>query len=76
MPGTCMGHYRNVALCEVLCDDDGVPVTPKMISDRARGMVRVVQHYGPQNVGTTSRCAYQRTLVEAEAEAAQRNTER
>lgn len=55
-----MRPYRNVAVLEV---EPGA--APKMISERARGVVRIIAHYGPQNVGKTKRCAYERTLAKA-----------
>lgn len=54
------GPYRNVAVVEVEAGAE-----PKMISTRARGVRRIVRHYGPQSVGKTDRCAYRRTLAEA-----------
>jgi len=61
MPSKCWGQYRNVAVLEV---DPGVTQVA-MISERARGVRRIVWHSGPQNVGKTSRCAYERALTEA-----------
>lgn len=61
------GHYRNVAVVEYQGE------VPKMISPRARGMVRVVRHYGSHYVGRTARCAYRLTLAEAETLAQELN---
>jgi hypothetical protein len=60
--GTRRGHgrYRNVAVVEYRDH------LPKMISERARGMVRIVRHFGCHYVGTTPRCAYQRALDAAQ----------
>ena len=55
------GTYRNVAVVEI---EDEHP-RPKMISERARGVVRIVRHWGTCSVGTTSRCQYQIALREA-----------
>ena len=60
VPSTNPGNYRNVAVVET----DGM-TTPKMISERARGVVRIVAHWGKCNVGKTERGAYQRALAEA-----------
>lgn len=60
MPNSCMGRYKNVAVLEVEAG-----AAPKMISERSKGVVRIVVHYGPQNVGKTERCAYERTLRHA-----------
>ena len=69
MPSSCWGVYRNVAVVEVA---EGC-LYPAMISERARGVVRIVRHYGPQNVGKSERCAFQRTMREPNALANQLN---
>jgi len=66
MPGNCWGQYRRVAVVEVEAG-----VKPKMISERARGVVRVVQTWEKQHVGTTERCAFRRALIEARELAAE-----
>lgn len=63
--------YRNVALCLV---EDGV--WPKMIRKDAKGMIRIVEHYGPHYVGNTKNCAYYRVLLEAEARCIELSKER
>ena len=55
--------YRNVAVVEV---EPGHP-PPKMIRADARGLRRIVKHWGPQYVGKTQHCAYHRAVMEAEA---------
>jgi len=62
MPQSCWGIYRRVAVLEV---EDGVERVA-MISERARGVVRVVTTWERCNVGTSSRCAFARALTEAE----------
>jgi hypothetical protein len=69
MPSKCWGSYRRVAVIEVEAGVTGVA----MISERARGVRRIVETWEKLNVGTTSRCAYQRALDEARALAAQLN---
>ena len=68
MPSTCrFGEYRRVAVLEVdpqVLEAHGYD-EPRMISERARGVVRVVKTWDRLNVGTTERCAYRRALVEA-----------
>ena len=54
--------YRNVAVVEV---EPGC--MPKMIRVDAKGLRRIVKHWGPQYCGKTQACAYQRALMEAEA---------
>ena len=61
MPTTCWGRYRRVAVLEV---EDGVS-SVAMISDRARGCVRVVRTWERLYEGTTERCAYRVALSEA-----------
>lgn len=60
MPNSCKGTYRNIAVIETDCK-----TLPKMISDRARGCVRIVQYWGPCNVGTTPRSAFAKAQDEA-----------
>lgn len=55
-----LGRYRNVAVVEHA--EGGFPA---MISPRARGMIRIVRHFGACSVGKTDRCEYRRTLKEA-----------
>lgn len=68
MPSTCWGRYARVAVLEV-----EVGTHPTMISERARGVVRIVETWEKLNVGTSERCAYQRALAEAEELAADLN---
>lgn len=65
MPLKCWGKYRRVAVLEVDCAG-----LPSMISDRARGVVRVVRTWEKLNVGSTDRCAFEVALAEAYALAA------
>ncbi len=62
------GVYKNVAVVETDCLG-----TPKMITPRAKHLVRIVKHYGKLNVGTTERCAYQVALRRAAELAAELN---
>lgn len=62
MPGSCWGQYARVAVLEV---EEGVQAV-SMISERARGVVRVVRTWERLNVGKTSRCAYAVARAEAE----------
>lgn len=70
MPSSCGGRYRNVAVVEL---EDGFVGIPTMISTHARGVKRVVRHYGPQSVGKTDRCAYARAFKAAQALADEMN---
>jgi hypothetical protein len=73
MPSKCWGQYRRVALVQLTQEYTAKDWRPKMISDRARGVVRLID-YGHHNVGMTERCAYRRTLAQAEARARELNT--
>lgn len=55
--------YRKVAVVEVEDDFDGEPA---MISNRARGVIRIVDIWDRVYKGKTSKCAYARALHEAE----------
>lgn len=72
MPQSCKGRYRNVAL--VLLDQYHTArnLRPAMISERAKGVLRV-EHFGHHNVGKTDKCAYARALERAERIAFERN---
>lgn len=72
MPSSCMGIYRNVALVKLTQEYTALGLRPKLISERARGVL-AVDHRGAHFVGTTERCAFARALAEAVAEARNRN---
>ena len=57
MPSKCWGRYAKVAVVKL---EDGLPLDfrPAMISDRARGVVKVVELWDRCNVGKTDRCAF------------------
>ena len=63
MPNSCRGIYRRVAVVELT---PGFTKTPKMISERAIGIKRIVETWERLNVGKTHRCAYQVALMEAD----------
>jgi hypothetical protein len=67
MPSTVRHQYRRIALVEVT--DASRP--PKMISMRARGMVRIIETWEKLNVGRNVRSAYTVALREAEAKLAE-----
>ena len=66
MPASCFGRYGRVAVIEI---EDGLPADfqPAMISERARGVVRIVQTWEKCNIGKTDRCAFARARARAEA---------
>lgn len=73
MPASCWGRYARLAVIEVQPGVDSV----SMISERARGVVRIVRTWEKLHAGSTSRCARDRALDEAEELAARLNdTER
>ena len=61
MPSSCRGTYRNVAVLEV---DEGISAVT-MISERAKGVRKIVKMWRARNVGYTARCAFQIALKEA-----------
>lgn len=69
MPTTCWGRYRHTAVLEV--EDDAPP--PSMISERSRGVVRIVERYGPSHVGQTARSAHYKDVEAARATAERLN---
>lgn len=69
MPTSVKAQYRNVAILEI---EDGLDDV-SMISERAKGVKRIVKHYGPHHVGKTDRCSYRVALAEASAEVAAMN---
>lgn len=62
MPSSCWGRYGKIAIVEVKSEFNGVP---KMISERARGVVRIVYEWDRLHIGKTSRCEYERTMTKA-----------
>jgi len=56
------GRYKRVALVEVLPG-----AVPRMISERATGVVKIVRTWERLNVGTSGKCAFSRAKAEAEA---------
>jgi hypothetical protein len=64
------GQYRNVAVVEV---ESGA--RPAMISERAKGVVRIVKHWGGLSVGKTERSQYAVAFAEADALANKLNEE-
>ena len=59
MPARCKGTYRKVAVLEL----DPTHTDVAMISERARGVVRIVHLERKLNVGLTDKCAYERALA-------------
>jgi len=64
MPTSCWGRYRRVAVLEL---EPGFEGSPKFISERARGVARVVATWEKCNVGERKRSAYVRALAAAHA---------
>lgn len=64
------GSYKRVAVIEIEAGFEG---TPSMISERARGVARIVETWERCNVGKTTRSAFARAMAEAEALAAKLN---
>jgi hypothetical protein len=63
MGASCKGTYARVAVLEVEAGAE-----PEMISERAKGVVRIVRTWEKRNVGNGSgKCAYSKALTEARA---------
>ena len=71
MPTSCWGRYRNLAILEVVKG-----TFPKMISERARGVVDIRHYWGKLHDGKTNRSAFGRALEKAEKIAAELNAAR
>jgi hypothetical protein len=64
MPGSCWGKYKRVAVIE-LEDDCPADFVPAMISERSKGVKRIVRTWEKLNVGKTEHCAFGRAMDEA-----------
>lgn len=67
MPSSCKGRYSRVAVLELA---DGYE-RAAMISERAKGVVRICATWEKRSMGKTERCAYRVALREANALAAE-----
>lgn len=77
MPASCKGNYRKVAVIDVpywLTWNENYQ--PAMISERCKDVLRIIRDYGPQSVGKTERCGYQRALASARQLATDYNNSR
>ena len=72
MPASCRGPYRNVALVQLDQEFTSHDRRPKMISTRARGVLRLV-HMGHHFHGTSTRCAAFKAIALAMARAYELN---
>lgn len=64
MPSSCWGRYGKVGL--VIVDRDELPVgEPAMISERAIGVVEIIEVWDRLNMGTTDRCAFAKAKIAA-----------
>jgi hypothetical protein len=70
MPTSCWGRYRRAALVEV---EEGV--IPKMISMRARGVVRIVEVHEKLHAGETDRSAFGKAMFALQAKADRLNSD-
>ena len=71
--GMSFGNYRNVAVVQLTQEFTAQNKRPSMISDRARGILKIVWKRDRLHVGKTAKCEFNRTLAEAKAYAAQLN---
>jgi hypothetical protein len=65
---------RKVAVVELTDEYAASGERPKMISDRAKGVAKIVEVWDRLNVGKTDKCAYRVTLKEAQELAMRLNT--
>jgi hypothetical protein len=64
MPGSCWGRYRRIAIVEIVPGGS----MPRMISARARGVVRIVETWEKLHTGhraPNGDCAFSRAWKEA-----------
>jgi len=73
MPMSCKGRYGNVAVVELTEEYAAANKVPLLISERARGVARIVWHSGPCNIGSTDRCAFARAMIDAKHDAEKLN---
>ncbi len=64
MPSSCWGRYTNVALVQLNQEYTALNKRPKMISEHARGVLRI-RHLGHHAEGKTERCGAARALARA-----------
>lgn len=69
MPSSCWGTYYRVAVLDMTPDAP----EPKMISERARGCVRIVRTWEKCRDGSTPKCAVNRAIRGANLLAAELN---
>ena len=74
MPSNCWGVYKKVAVVQLTVDYAINNRRPKMISNRARGVSRIIKVWNRLYFGTTPRSAYGRALIQAEELCARYNT--
>jgi hypothetical protein len=63
MPADCWGKYGRVAVVEL---EPGFTGSPKMISTHARGVKRIVTTWEKQFIGSSDRCAFERSCRQAQ----------
>jgi hypothetical protein len=73
--GQRMGIYKHVAVVKLTIDYAEKGLLPKMISERAEGVIEVRPIPGVHHVGKTSRSGYHRALAEARELAEKLNKE-
>ena len=65
MPSKVRAPYRNVAVVQLTQEFTSHNWRPKMISTRAKGVLRLY-HLGHHFVGKTEKCAYRKALARAD----------
>jgi len=69
MPNSCWGRYSRVAVVQVdpeILAREGL-AAPRMISERARGVIKIIHVWERCHEGATERCAAGRARADAHA---------
>jgi hypothetical protein len=66
MPNSCWGRYGRVAVVELAPAWAEAGDRPLRISERTKGVARIVATWERQHIGRTPRGAFQRAMVEAQ----------
>jgi hypothetical protein len=75
MPANCKGRYQRIALVKLDQYYTANQLTPKMISERALGVIGIFD-MGKHHVGATPRCASAKAYAEAVKRAHELNNAR
>lgn len=71
--GMSFGNYKRVAVVQLTQEYTAQGKRPAMISDRAKGILKIVWKRDRVHVGKTDKCEFSRVLADAKAYAKQLN---